>query len=88
MQIAESWITKCGSHLIYELLPGKEILYVITTISILRKLPTVRAGDSGTIPYQYCLTNRFQVNRNVASADSAQGSGNGSPMYFVNSWAL
>ena len=34
----------------------------------------------------YCGTNRF--NRSVAPADSAPGSANGSPMYFVNSWAL
>ena len=31
---------------IYELLPGKEILYVIPITSILGKLPTVRAGES------------------------------------------
>ena len=49
--MAESWITKCGSRLIYELLPGKEILYVISITSILEKLPTVRAGDTGTIPF-------------------------------------
>ena len=84
--MAESWITKCGSRLICELLPQKEILYVIPISSILGKLPTVRAGDIGTIPYQYSGTNR--LNRNIASADSAQGSANGSPMYFVNSWAL
>ena len=47
---------------------------------------TVRAGDTGTIPYRYRGTNFF--NRNIARADSAQGSGYGSPMYFVNSWAL
>ena len=88
MQMAESWITKCGSQLICELLPEKEILYVIPISSILGKLPTVRADsaeDTGTIPYQYSGTNRFS--RNIARADSAQGSGNGSPMYFVNSWA-
>ena len=84
--MAESWITKCGSRLIYELLPGKEILYVIPITPILGNLPIVRSGDTGTIPYRYCGTNRF--NRNVARADSDPGSGNGSPMYFVNSWAL
>ena len=83
--MAESWITKCGSRLICELLPEKEILYVIPISSILGKLPTVRAGDTGTIPYQYGGTNRFS--RNIARADCAQGSGNDSPMCFVNSWA-
>ena len=46
----------------------------------------MRAGDTETIPYRYRGTNRF--NRNIARADFAQGSGNGSPMYFVNSWAM
>ena len=84
--MTESWITKCGSRLFYELLPGKEILYVIPISSMLGKLPTVRAGDTGTIPYRYRGTNRF--NRNITRADSAQGSGNGSPINFVNSRAL
>ena len=85
--MAESWITKCGSRLICELLPEKEILYVIpiSSSSILGKLPTVHAGDTGTIPYQHSGTNRFS--RNIARADSAQGGGNDSPIYFVNSWA-
>ena len=83
--MAESWITKCGSRLICELLPEMEILYVIPISSILGKLPTVCAGDTGTIPYQYSGTNCFSWN--IARADSAQGSGNDSPIYFVNSWA-
>ncbi len=81
--MAESWITKGGSRLIYELLPGKEILYVISITSILEKLPTVRAGDTETILYRYCCTNR--LDRNITHADSAPGSGNRSPVYFVNS---
>ena len=59
---------------------------VIPITFILEKLLTVRTGDTGTIPYRYRCTNRF--NRGVALADSAPGFGNGSPMYFVNSWAL
>ena len=84
--MAESWITKCGFRLICELLPEKEILYVIPITSILGKSPTVRAGDTGTSPYRYCTTNR-NIARADSAAISAQGSGNGSPMYFVNSWA-
>ena len=52
----------------------------------IRKIVIVRVGDTGTIPFRYSGTNCF--NRSVARADSAPGSGNGSPMYFVNSWAL
>ena len=80
--MAESWITKCGSRLIYELLPGKEILYVISISSI---LPTVIAEDTGTIPHQYSGINSFIRH---TQADSSSWSGDGSPMYFVNSWAL
>jgi hypothetical protein len=49
----EKWITECGSKLIYELLPNKEVLYVVPVTSILGKLPVVRAGDTGTIPHKY-----------------------------------
>ena len=64
----------CWRH---ELLPGKEILYFIHITSILEKLPTMCAGDTGTIPCRYRGTNR--LNRNNSRADSAPGSENGSP---------
>ena len=38
---------------------------------MLEKLPTVRAGGTGTITYRYSATNRF--NRSGALADSAPG---------------
>jgi len=50
--LAESWITQCGSRLIYELLPGKEVVYVVPVSSVLGRLPVVRAGDTGTIPFK------------------------------------
>ena len=55
------------------------ILWILSLefTSILGKLPTVHAGDTGTISYRYRGINRF--NRNVARADSAPGSKNGSP---------
>ena len=49
----ESWITKCGSKLIYETLLGKAVVYVLPITSILRRLPAVWAGDTGTIPFGY-----------------------------------
>ena len=55
---AENWITECGSKLIYELLPGKEVVYVVPISSILGKLPVVRAGDTGTIPHKYVRMHR------------------------------
>ena len=77
-----------GSRLICELLLEKKILYVIPISSTLGKLPTVRAGDTGTIMIHYRCHGKNRFNRSVARADSAPGSGNGSPMYFVNSWDL
>jgi hypothetical protein len=87
----ESWITTCGSTLIYETLPGKEVVYVLPISSILGRLPVVLAGDTGTIPHKYragLRSGAHRFNHDLASADSAPGSGDGCPMYFVNSWAL
>ena len=53
-QSLELWITKCGSKLIYETLPKKEVVYVLPITSILARLPVIRAGDTGTIPFNYC----------------------------------
>ena len=47
--LPESWITKCGSKLIYETLPGKEVLYVLPIASILGRLPVVRNADSSRV---------------------------------------
>ncbi len=66
---AESWITQCGSRLIYELLPGKEVVYVVPVSSVLGRLPVVRAGDTGTIPFKYCAGLRnggHRYNHNAA----------------------
>ena len=87
----ESWITKCGSKLIYETLPGKEVVYILPITSILGLLPVVRAGDTGTIPFSYrdgCCNGTHRYDHNLPRADSNAGAGDGCPMYFVNSWAL
>ena len=89
--MAESWIAKCGSKLIYETLPGKEVVYVLPITSILGRLPVVRAGDTGTIPLRYrdgCHNGAHRYNHDLARADSSARAGDRSPMYFVNSWAL
>ena len=91
----EQWISACGSRLIYEAMPGKEILYVIPISLILGRLPgplpVVKAGDTGTIPYRYRAGTGMGVQRynpSIARADSRPGAGDGSPLYFVNSWGL
>lgn len=66
-------------------------LYVLPVTSILGRLPVVRAGDTGTIPFRYrdgCRNGAHRYDRNLARADSSAGAGDGCPMYFVNSWAL
>ena len=89
--LTESWITKCGSKLIYETLPDKQVLYVLPITSILGRLPVVRAGDTGTIPFIYktrCRNGAHRYDHTLARADSRPGVGDGCPMYFVNSWAM
>jgi hypothetical protein len=73
------------------LLPGKEVVYVLPITSILGRLPVVRAGDTGTIPFSYrdgCRNGAHRYDHDLANADSRPGAGDGCPMYFVNSWAL
>ena len=79
--------------MIYETLPGKEVVYVLPITSILGRLPvvTVRAGDTGTIPFSYrdgCRNGSNCYDHDLANADTSAGAGDGCPMYFVNSWAL
>ncbi len=77
--------------MIYELLPNKEVLYVVPVTSILGKLPVVSAGDTGTIPHKYRTATRCGVHRfdaQIARSDSRLGAADGCAMYFVNSWVL
>ena len=66
-------------------------MYVLPISSILGRLPVVLAGDTGTIPFSYrngCRNGALRYDHDLAGADSHAGAGDGSPMYFVNSWAL
>ena len=59
--------------------------------SILGRLPVVLAGDMWTIPFSYssgCSNGAHHFSKNLASAVSSRGAGDGSLVYFVNSWAL
>ena len=84
-------IAKCRSKLIYKTLPGKEVVYVLPITSILGRLPVVRAGDTGTIPFSYrdgCRNGAHHNNQGLTKADTSPGAWDGCPMFFVNSWAL
>ena len=66
-------------------------MYVVPASSVLGRLPVVRAGETGTIPFKYRAGLRSGAHRydhNLARADSSRNAGDGCPMYFVNSWAL
>ena len=75
-------------------------MHVVPASSVLRRLPVVRAGDTGTIPFKYSAGLRSGAHRydhNLARADSSSNAGDGwasrdagdgCPMYFVNSWTL
>ncbi len=66
--------------MIYELLPNKEVLYVVPVTSIPGKLPVVGAGDTGTIPHKYHTATRsgaHRFNAQIARADSRPGAGDG-----------
>ena len=72
----ESWITKCGSKLIYKLLPEKQIVYVLPIMSVLGRLPVVWAGDTGTIPFKYrtrCSNGVHQYDSTLTKADTSPG---------------
>ena len=70
---------------------GKDVVYVLLITSILGRLPVVRAGDTGTIPFCYhssCCNCAHCYNHDLFSADSSRGAGDNCPMCFVNSWVL
>ena len=69
-------------------------MYILPITSILGRLPVVRAGDTGTIPFGYssgCCNGCHRYNHDLASADFSRwaglAAGDGCPMYFVNSQA-
>ena len=69
----------------------KKYFMLFLSVLILGRLPVVKAGDTGTIPYRYRAGTVMGVQRynpSIARADSRPGAGDGSRLYFENSWAL
>ena len=67
------WITKCGLKLICKTLFGKEVVHALHITPILRRLPVVRAGDTGIIPNGYrngCRNGAHRYNHDLTSAES------------------
>ncbi len=52
-----SWISNCINELDYR----NPVLYVIPIQSILKKLPVVPVGDTGTIPYYFSTSSRTHL---------------------------
>ena len=84
----ECWCS--SSKFIYDLLPEKQVVYVLPIMSILGRLPEVWAEDTGTILFKYracCCDGAHRYDSTLGKADTSPGAEDGCPMYFVNSWA-
>ena len=80
-----SWLEQADSKMIYERKNNQQVLYVVPITSILSKLPVVPVGDSGTIPHSMRAE---AAEFPGASCDSRPGQGDGSRLWYVNSWAM
>ena len=71
--------------MIYERCIGQEVFYILPVSSILGKLPVVPVGNTGTIPFSMrCSAEDFVG----AAFGSAEGAGDGSRWWYVNTWGL
>ena len=80
--IVSGWLLQVSSRIIYELDHRKPILNVMPIENILRRLPVVPVGDTGTILHG--MRNDFEG----AFVDSSPGAGDGCLLWYVNSWAM
>ena len=79
------WLLACRSRIVYERLPDNQVFYVLLVELILKKLPVIPVGDTGTIPY--CM--RQHAEDFVGAAfDTREGAGDGSRWCYINMWAL
>lgn len=84
------WVGGIQSDILIELDVQHPVLYVLPIKSVLGKACLVPAGDTGTIPYEWrsirsqAIKKKFQYSK----PDTAPGAGDGSRMYYVNSWAM
>jgi hypothetical protein len=70
---------------VYERNQDNQVFYVLPVEYILGKLPVVPVGDTGTIPYSM----RQHAEDFVGAAfDTRDGAGDGSRLWYVNTWAL
>ena len=74
-----------GTKQVY--LPGPvPRVWIVPVSSILGRLPLVPVGDTGTIPHSMHL--RQQSCFPGGTCDAARSPGSGSPLFYINSWAM
>ena len=82
---ADNWMSKAESCRLYELAPTPR-LFVRPITAILGKVPMVRAGNTGTIPFSMRGLERSYYPG--GRCDSAADRGDGSRLWYVNTWAM
>ena len=84
----EDWMDMIESRILYELDPSLPRLFVLPISSVLGKLPLVRAGHTGTIPYSMRGEAKEKKYYPGAKCDSKEGAGDGCRIWFVNMYAM
>ena len=68
-------------------LPSPEpVVYVVPLSHILGKLPLIPAGDHGTIPLS--MHGRKDACYKLGVCDRQGEQGSGSPLFYINTWAM
>jgi hypothetical protein len=84
---ADDWMRKAESCRLYELAPTPSLFVrPIRVTAILGKVPMLRAGDTGTIPFSMCGYERMYYPG--GECDSAAYKGDSSRLWYVNTWAM
>jgi hypothetical protein len=81
----DDWMRKAETCRLYELAPTPS-LFVRPITAILGKVPMVRARNTGTIPFSMRGNERQYYPG--GRCDSAADKGDGSRLWYVNTWAM
>ena len=71
------------TKLVYLPVMPEPVLYIVPITHILGRLPLIPAGETGTIPHG-TASRKFPRGK----ADSALSPGSGSPLFYINTWAM
>ena len=84
----QDWMDMIESRMLYELDPRLPRLFVLPISSVLGKVPLVRAGHTGTIPYSMRGEAKERRYYPGAKCDTKEGAGDGCRVWFVNMYAM